>query len=295
MKATIYFLLSIISCIAYSQNLKEKADEHFANGEWQEASSTYLQHLSSDTNDSSAWYNLAFSKLKLKNYEEAINYFNKAEEQNYPVSFIFINKAKAHLLKGDHEAALKELSRGAEKGATAYVRLKTDLEFDPIRNMKGFSEVLEKIKLNAYPCLSDSKHRHMDFWLGEWEVYANGRKVGDNTISLANGGCALHESYTTDHNYSGQSINYYDPIDEKWHQHWVGSAGDVYNYLETAKSKGMIRMESKFINPKGQLSLSRMTFTLNEDGTVRQLMESSTDDGNTWSIAFDGLYKPKIN
>ena len=36
----------------------------------------------------------------------------------------------------------------------------------------------------------------------------------------------------------------------------------------------------------------RMTYTLNEDGSVRQFMEESTDDGKTFATWFDGRYVP---
>lgn len=147
---------------------------------------------------------------------------------------------------------------------------------------------------NQYPCENDAKYRHFDFWLGEWDVYVNGNKVGGNSITKAVGGCAIHEDYTTAQGYAGQSINYYDPIDKKWHQHWVGSTQDVYNYLEVDKKEGMLQFESPFWNPQNdQISTSRLTFTLNEDGTVRQLFETSTDKGKTWTTGFDGLYKRK--
>ena len=89
------------------------------------------------------------------------------------------------------------------------------------------------------------------------------------------------------------AINFYDPIDKLWHQHWVGSGSDTYNYLETKRDKGLLQFESKFMNPGGNITLSRLTFTLREDGTVRQLFESSSDDGKTWTPAFDGIYKKK--
>ena len=150
------------------------------------------------------------------------------------------------------------------------------------------------MKANVYPCLGDENYRHFDFWLGEWEVFVNGNKVGENSITMAVGGCAIHESYTTENNYSGQSINFYDPIDEKWHQHWVGSGQDVYNYVEIDKKQGMLQFQSPFYNPaNGQVAISRLTFTLNADGTVRQFFETSTNDGQTWIPGFDGLYKKK--
>ena len=147
---------------------------------------------------------------------------------------------------------------------------------------------------NPYPCEDDTKYRHFDFWIGEWDVFVNDAKVGENSITKAVGGCAIHESYTTQGGYAGQSINFYDPIDKKWHQHWVGSGQDVYNYLEVDKKEGMLQFESPFWNPQNeQITISRLTFTLNKDGSVRQLFETSTDDGKTWAAGFDGLYKRK--
>ena len=36
--------------------------------------------------------------------------------------------------------------------------------------------------------------------------------------------------------------------------------------------------------------MQRITWSKNADGTVRQLWESSTDGGTTWTVAFDGTY-----
>ena len=35
----------------------------------------------------------------------------------------------------------------------------------------------------------------------------------------------------------------------------------------------------------------RITWTPNADGSVRQRWETSTDDGKTWTVAFDGIYR----
>jgi len=36
-----------------------------------------------------------------------------------------------------------------------------------------------------------------------------------------------------------------------------------------------------------------MSYTANEDGSVRQFGESSTDHGVSWQSAFDFTYRPK--
>ena len=295
MKRTLSILLLLISTTLFSQTLKESGDANFKDARYGLAMQDYLQHLKENSRDSSAWYNAGISAMNLEQYDKAIEYLNKAQDTGYPPSFTNYNIAKAYAMNSNPELAIQTLQAGADNGATAYKMISEDPAFNNIRNKEGYHKAVAKIRLNAYPCLQDEKRRHFDFWIGEWEVYARGQKAGENSITLANGGCVIHESYTTAGNYSGQSMNYYDPIDQKWHQHWVGAMGDTYNYIETDKSEGMLQFESKFMNRQGEISISRMTFTLNEDGTVRQLMESSTDEGKTWQIAFDGLYKPKTD
>ncbi len=40
----------------------------------------------------------------------------------------------------------------------------------------------------------------------------------------------------------------------------------------------------------GGTALHRISWTPNEDGSVRQLWETSLDDGSSWTVLFDGLY-----
>ncbi len=286
-------ILMLITGPLLAQDLKQSALDHFNNQQWEAASKDYLKYLKKNEKDSSAWYNLGFSQMKLKKYDQSIKYYNEAKKRNFNPFFVDFSISKSHALNNDSNAMLNALKIGSENGLPFYSTLKTDSAFKNYWENKEFNAILEKVKLNAYPCLSSKERRHFDFWLGEWDVYARGGKVGENSITMALGGCAIHENYTTPGNYAGQSINYYDPIDKKWHQHWVGSGGDVYNYLETKREEGFLQFESKFMNAQGVISLSRLTFTLNDDGTVRQLFEGSTDDGKTWSPQFDGLYKKK--
>ncbi|MTI22559.1 tetratricopeptide repeat protein [Fulvivirga sp. RKSG066] len=271
-------------------------DKHFNNQEWQEAIKAYTKHLKKNSADSAALFKTAQAYLNLNQYEQALEYFQQAESSNYSVNATTLGKAQVYLAQDQNEEALATIVSGANQGASFYMTLKNDPTYDPLRDLSDYQKALSVLETNAYPCLNSEKYRHFDFWLGEWDVLVNGQKVGDNSITRANGGCAIHENYTTGtRNYTGQSINYYDPIDKKWHQHWVGSGGDVFNYLETDRADGMLQFESKFMNQQGRISLSRLTFTLNDDGTVRQFFESSTDEGKTWSPAFDGLYKKKEN
>jgi len=43
--------------------------------------------------------------------------------------------------------------------------------------------------------------------------------------------------------------------------------------------------------PKGEDALTRMTYTPNADGSVRQFGEQSIDGGKSWFPAFDFTYR----
>ena len=294
MKLTL--ILSLLLCFGsvQGQDLLTSAREKFNNQQWSEAAKDFEKYLKKNDQDSAAWYGLGISQLNLEAFEKAVASLKAAGERNFNQNLVVINISKAWAKAGDLEAMYLALEAGTEKGLATYSRLTLDEEFEQVRTEDRFKAIVEKVELNAYPCLSDTVARHFDFWLGEWDVYVGNQKVGENSITRATGGCAIHESYITTRNYAGQSINFYSPVDDKWHQHWVGSSGDVYNYVEIDRKDGMLQFLSDFKNPfNGNLSLSRLTFTLNENGTVTQLFESSVDEGETWTSSFNGLYKKR--
>ena len=87
----------------------------------------------------------------------------------------------------------------------------------------------------------------------------------------------------------GHSISYYDNADKKWKQNWVANGG-VSHYEEP---KNYTNGEMQLI-AKGNGVWYKMIYTRDEkEDTVRQVMESSSDQGGTWTKVFDGLYKRK--
>ncbi len=291
-KLTIITSLVLLSTFtALGQTPMESATTKYNAGNWQEAMSDYKTHLESAPNDSAAWYYLARCQMNLGEYENSLKTFKKAKDLNFNANFIDFNLAKIYAVQGQDDKMYTTLETAADNGLFILAQLKTDTVFLEFQENQKFQKILEKVRVNAYPCLSDKDKRHFDFWIGEWDVYFNGQKVGENSITLAEGGCAVHENYVTQGNYAGQSINFYSPVDEKWHQHWVGSAGDVYNYMEIDRGEGMLQFLSDYVTPNGEVQQSRLTFTKNDDGTVTQLFENSADKGTTWTESFKGIYK----
>jgi hypothetical protein len=141
------------------------------------------------------------------------------------------------------------------------------------------------------PACAGPEHRQFDFWLGDWTVEAGGRERGRNRITRLYGDCGLREEYATlDGLYVGGSLNLYDAARGVWHQTWIDNQGLLLG-IEGGLRDGKMVMEGELVGSDGRRSRQRITWTPSDDGTVRQLWESSGDDGATWTTAFDGLYR----
>lgn len=134
------------------------------------------------------------------------------------------------------------------------------------------------------PACIAPEHRQFDFWLGEWEVRGPaGKLVGVNRITSLHKGCVPFEDYRAGE-FSGSSLNIYDAERRKWHQTWVDSSGGLVD--------GKMVLAGKTIDPAkpdGTIE-NRITWQPLADGRVRQLWETSTDKGKTWTSTFDGYY-----
>lgn len=141
------------------------------------------------------------------------------------------------------------------------------------------------------PC-TQPEASQFDFWVGEWEVTANGQLAGYNAITREIGDCVLHERYTTPQGYEGESFNIYDASRGVWHQTWVDNGGLLLT-LEGGFEDGKMVLQGSTMGQNGE-SMQRITWSLIDGGPqVRQLWESSTDGGETWTTAFDGTYSPR--
>ncbi|MEL6673934.1 MAG: hypothetical protein AAFR61_17150 [Bacteroidota bacterium] len=132
-----------------------------------------------------------------------------------------------------------------------------------------------------------------DFWLGEWNVYKFGTDTlaGLSRIESILGGTAIQEHYETATGYKGTSLNKYNPALKRWEQYWIDNGGTVL-HLKGAGQKGKMVMGNEQ-TVQGRLVKNEISWTRQEDGTVRQTWRLSQDGGENWSILFDGHYRPK--
>lgn len=145
-------------------------------------------------------------------------------------------------------------------------------------------------------CSADPGFHALDFWLGTWQVTANGAYAGSDDVTAELAGCAVMERWTDSDGSHGLSLFVYDAFEGRWTQTWVtdratGIGGLKFKTLVARYPGGGTRFQGTLPAPAGHRPvLDRTTLTPLKDGTVRQVIEYSTDGGTTWTNAFDAIY-----
>ncbi|HXB90949.1 MAG TPA: hypothetical protein VNU72_01610 [Puia sp.] len=147
---------------------------------------------------------------------------------------------------------------------------------------------------SAFPCSLDPKARAFDFWIGEWDAYITGtqKMAGHSVIQAASGGCMILENWTSGKGrYAGKSMNFIDAATGKWQQVWVGSEGGGQHVFVNGEYRdSAMRFDFEQKGPDGKQQKGRFTFFNQGTGQVRQLNETSDDEGKTWKTQYDLTY-----
>jgi len=146
------------------------------------------------------------------------------------------------------------------------------------------------------PACASEEHDGFDFWVGEWDVSINGRdgKVANSTIERVSTGCVIREHWQPLSGRDGTSMSFLNPASNRWEQVWVGSDGRRVEFAGGIHEGKMVLTGFwAGSGPNGEDALVRMTYSLQEDGSVRQFGEASTDQGLSWQTGFDLIYRPK--
>ncbi len=278
--------LAFIAGPGFAQT-EEEASAMYAAQDWQGAADAYGALLESDSDNASYFYYLARSQHELGQNDAAEKNYQKAMDGGFAnPAYTQYQLARLYMSQGKKKKALAMLETLAETGGVPGGYVKNTAEFADIAEEKKFVAVVNALT----PC-TDPEYRHFDFWLGTWNVTAAGSSgpSATSSISSEHGGCVVLEQYDAG-GFTGMSINFYDSNDGHWHQTWMSNAGAPL-YL-----KGGIENDSMVMSDKGLVdseTINQITWTPNDDGSVRQHWEVSSDEGESWSTIFDGLYTKK--
>lgn len=137
-------------------------------------------------------------------------------------------------------------------------------------------------------------HKAFDFWVGEWVVTnPDGSPAGKNKIEKIQDNCILLENWASAKGkFTGTSQNFYNLKTRQWEQLWIDNQGSYLKLKGNRQGNQMILQSDEEQNKDGKSMFHRVTWTANDDGTVRQLWETFTE-GQDPIVAFDGLYKKR--
>lgn len=262
----------------------DRAAALFTGQDWAGAAKAYAALVEAEPTNGQAWLRLGQSHQRLGAHDDAIDALEKALKHGVkPAS---LSLARSFAAQGKKAKALHWLTRAADDGVKGYGAVVAMPEMADHLEDAAFKPVLLRLR----PC-GDPAFRQFDFWLGEWTVKnvtnPQGTQGAENHITVDHDGCVIRENYTNGA-YTGMSVNWYDPGKGQWNQTWLDNQAYALVMSGGFENGSMVLASDASVSP-----VNRITWTPNDDGTVRQLWETSADGGKTWTVAFDGLYTRK--
>jgi hypothetical protein len=141
-----------------------------------------------------------------------------------------------------------------------------------------------------FDCAASGQHRQFDFWVGTWSVAdASGKAQGNNEIRKVQNGCALEEQWVSVRGGTGQSLNYYHPARDEWHQLWTDGGASIIDIRGGLRDGSMVLVGTIYYLDQSVEREFRGTWTPLEDGRVRQFFEER-DESGAWKVWFEGFY-----
>jgi hypothetical protein len=265
------------------------AEALFQAGEWEQAIVANQAVVQAEPGNGRAWFRLGFAQLQRKHYDDAAAAFDRAEAAGYTSSpYLRYGRATVAASRHQKEQALAELDRAVSAGFADRRLLSGDESWRALAAEPRFKQLQLRIER---PCEADPAYHKLDFWVGHWDVFAEGKKDGTNLIEKTLNGCALIENWSDVDGHEGKSLFYYNPVTGKRKQVWVTDAGPLKEKLEVeAPEKGAVRFQGEIPTQDGRSIFDRTTLTPLPGDRVRQVIEQSHDGGHTWEVGYDATY-----
>jgi tetratricopeptide (TPR) repeat protein len=276
-----------------SPAIADPADLAFEEGRWLDAISEYRRILDQSPEDRLSLLRIAQAQRELKRHADALETLEEARTMNAPEAMVDFERARNLLALGQRDEGLAALDSADHVGLRALALLEESEDFAAVRGDSRFERVLRSVRGRVYPCEAMSAASEFDFWVGRWEVrMPDGTLIGHNTISKRDGGCSVVEQWDGAGGSSGTSVSFFVPSRDEWRQVWTGSSGTLIDMTGGLNGAGAMHMEGtiEYVNPERVVAF-RGTWTVADDGRVRQRMEEFDLAAQAWVLWFDGIYR----
>jgi tetratricopeptide (TPR) repeat protein len=281
--------------IAFSQQQispeMQAANELVKQKKWNEAEKAFAEIVKTDPKNGRAWFNLGIARHSQEKWLLAIEAFKKNVEIAQ-APFGMYNVAAGYSRLNQKDEAFEWLEKALNSGAAFGSNISADADFENIKSDARFKKMKEIVEQKTKPCMFSPEARQFDFWIGDWDVFVGGNKVGENLVELEVKGCTLVENWKNGSGGLGKSLNVYNASTKKWKQFYVDSTGSVLEFEGEFKDK-IMSLKGETVGANGAKTLHILDFHDLPDKTVRQHWRQSTDEGKTWNSIWDSIYKKK--
>ena len=142
-------------------------------------------------------------------------------------------------------------------------------------------------------CETHEGFNQWDFWVGEWNVYANNEArqfAGTNSITKHHYNCLIKEAWTNAGGSGGFSVNYFNPVKDEWRQVWVANGYSI-DYTGGLNDDGAMELTGHiFTYSSGASQQFKGIWTPESNGDVIQRFEIHNAETDEWSVWFEGRY-----
>ena len=237
-----------------------------------------------EPSNAEGWFDLGAKRHEARDFRGAAEAYEKARQLGYvPRPIINIRLARAYAQAGEKDKALAILQQMAANGFGPADMLNAEDELIPLRSDARWKTITDQMNRNAHPCQLSPGYRQFDYWLGEWDVEIGGQKFAHSSIQLVLDECVIFENYTDAKGYAGKSFSIWDATTKKWEQRYVDTTGAFHTWTGGLENGRMVFYWKTNV-------LQRMIYEKEGPDRVRQLIDSSSDDGKTWTPSYNGLY-----
>jgi hypothetical protein len=285
----------LAAVLSAASSTAHEADAAFQKHAWAKAAEAYKKLTEETPQDGIAWLRLGLSLVQLKQGADAIAPLEKAEKLGVNASFVQYEMAKAVALAGDKARALQILEALSEEDyAPVGPPVGQEKAFAALVDEPRFQKAAADLELNRAPCKGGetaSLYRQLDFWLGDWKVVDKaGDLVGTSHVERILTGCALQETFHGQGGGEGRTLSSWNPGLRRWEQYAIDGQG-VPTFFTGGFVGGELQLRADAATRRGVPLKWRLTTSKLPGGRVRQLGETSTDTGRTWTVQYDFTYE----
>jgi len=275
--------------------LAEAADAAYRLRDWKSALPLYQRLVHERPDGYIDWLRLGECLHGIGENAQALTAYERARIHGAPPSAVQYGIAIAFASIGDADKAFTALTEAIGQGHGRPDLMMSDPDLGTLRSDARFAALVSQAAQNQAPCDYRSESRQFDFWVGDWNVVTTEEltPVGRSHIERTIGNCVIWESWTSlgESGYSGKSYNTYNAVRKRWEQFWVDNQGEMIHFVGSLIDGVMDFRTEALPQSDGKVLARRLRFFNLGADRVRQLGESSTDQGKSWTVEYDFIYK----